>query len=144
MQTKLTAIYMTQYPHTREGKGQGERWRDICILTILFFFLVKLSKLTQSMYRKRCIWQTLGTDCHDKDSIGGNNKLICGIESLNGPFSHLVGFRIQDLVQNHPARSFLPHGSTSPRAQSQRFHNISRQFSQFQTTGTVGDITPPS
>ena len=85
MQTKLTAIYMTQYPHTREGKGQGERWRDICILTILFF-LVKLSKLTQSMYRKRCIWQTLGTDCHDKDSIGGNNKLICGIESLNGPF----------------------------------------------------------
>ena len=29
---------MTQYPHTREGKGQGESWRDICILTILFFF----------------------------------------------------------------------------------------------------------
>ena len=84
-----------------------------------------------------------GTDCHDKDSIGGNNKLICGIESLNGPFSHLVGFRIQDLVQNHPAPSFLPRGSTSARAQSQRFHNISRQFSQFETTETVGEIPPP-
>ena len=133
---------MTQYPHTREGKGQGERWRDICILTILFFFS-QVVKTDTINVQEEMYMANMGTDCHDKDSIGGNNKFICGIESLNGPFSHLVGFRIQDLVQNHPARSFLPHGSTSPRAQSQRFHNISRQFSQFETTETVGEITPP-
>ena len=41
-----------------------------------------------------------GKDWHDKDSIVGNNKFIGGIKSLNGPFSHLVGFRSQDLGQN--------------------------------------------
>ena len=63
----------------------------------------KKKKKRRDVYGK----QLPGTDCHDKDSIGGNNKLICGIESLNGPFSHLVGFRSQDLVQNHPAPSIL-------------------------------------
>ena len=78
-------LYDTIPTYTR-GEGAGGEVERHMYTYNTFFFLVKLSKLTQSMYRKRCIWQTLGTDCHDKDSIGGNNKLICGIESLNGPF----------------------------------------------------------
>ena len=42
----------------------------------------KKKKKRRHVYGK----QLPGTDCHDKDSIEGNNKLICGIESLNGPF----------------------------------------------------------
>jgi hypothetical protein len=70
--------------------------------------------------------------------MAGISVLICGIESLHGAFSRLGGLNRQELGQNQPAPSFLPQWPTSARAQSQRFHNLPRQFHQFETTEPVG------
>ena len=51
-----------------------------------FFFFSQVVKTDTINVQEEMYMANMGTDCHDKDSIGGNNKLICGIESLNGPF----------------------------------------------------------